>query len=157
MSKENRRDPKLDPKPVKILNPNSLQFIDYMFYRLPFKFPNLASQEKLQGMHKLTADVETFLNEMHEGLLDPKATPDLRKGWKELLNTEGKQGGPSNPGRSIGSSRSERNRTPMKEELAALVCLLSFVHQHCEVHMRMSFSLQEAAARRSFRRQPAWL
>ncbi len=147
MDKENRRDCKLDPKPVKFLNSNSLQFIDYMFYRLPF--PDLAALKKMQETIKLTADVVTFLNKMHEDLLDPRATSDLRKGWKEFLKTEGKQRGPSNPGRSSWSSRRERNRTPTKEELAALVCLLSFVHQHCEVHMRMSCSLQAAAARRS--------
>jgi hypothetical protein len=88
VSKEKTREPKNDLKPVKFLNLSSLGFIDCMFYRLPF--PDLASLKKLQEAHKLTAGVETFLNEMHKDLLDPRATSDLRKGWKELLKTEGK-------------------------------------------------------------------
>ncbi len=83
--------------------------------------------------------------------MDPRAVSDLGKGWNEFLTwkTEGKHAGSSNHGRSSGGGRRERNRTPTQEELAALVGLLSFVHQHCEVHMRISSSLQAAAAARS--------
>ena len=129
---------------VPFLNPNSLACIDEMFYRLPF--PDSVQLEKLQEEWKVTADAVNFLREMQEELEHPRAMDDLRKGWIKFLEEETGSRGPPNPARLSESSRRERNRTPTEEELEELVCLLSFLNQHCEVHMMMFCSLQGAEA-----------
>ena len=119
-----------------------------MFYRLPF--PDLQQLEKLQDGYKITSDVSKFLSEIHEDLEQPRAFEDLRKGWVSYLTTETKSRGKSNPVKEHQKIRRDRNKTPTQEEIEALVCLLSAVHQHCEVHIMMSCSFQEreeAAAR----------
>lgn len=119
-----------------------------MFYRLPF--PDLQHLERLQEQHKVTADVQTFLADVRADLEDPRAFEDLRKGWVSYLRSETKSGGKSNPVKEQQKIRRDRNKTPTQEEIEALVCLLSAVHQHCEVHIMMSCSFQEreeAAAR----------
>ena len=133
---------------VPLLNPYSISFIDEMFYRLPF--PDLQHLERLQEQHKVTGDVQTFLADVRADLEDPRAFEDLRKGWVSYLRTETKSGGKSNPVKEQQKNRRERNKTPTQEEIEAMVCLLSAVHQHCEVHIMMSCSFQEqeeAAAR----------
>ena len=122
--------------------------MDEMFYRLPF--PDLQHLERLQEQHKVTADVQTFLADVRADLEDPRAVEDLRKGWVSYLRTETKSRGKSNPVKEQQKNRRERNKTPTQEEIEAMVCLLSAVHQHCEVHIMMSCSFQEreeAAAR----------
>ena len=133
---------------VPLLNPYSISFIDEMFYRLPF--PDLQHLERLQEQHKVTGDVQTFLADVRADLEDPRAFDDLRKGWVSYLRTETKSGGKSNTVKEQQKNRRDRNRTPTQEEIEAMVCLLSAVHQHCEVHIMMSCSFQEqeeAAAR----------
>ena len=73
------------------------------------------------------------------------------------LRAETKSGGKSNPVKEQQSSRRERNRTPTQEEIDAMVCLLSVVHQHCEVHIMIScsFQKQEEAGTTSQRSSPA--
>ena len=140
---------------VPLLNPYSISFIDEMFYRLPF--PDLQHLERLQEQHKVTADVQTFLADVRADLEDPRAFEDLRKGWVSYLRTETKSRGKSNPLKEQQKNRRERNKTPTQEEIEAMVCLLSTVHQHCEVHIMMpcSFQEQEEAGTTSQRSPPA--
>ena len=51
-------------------------------------------------------------------------------------------------------SRRYRNKTPTESEIEDMVCLLSLVHQHCEVHKMMSCSFQESEKAESASQPP---
>jgi hypothetical protein len=105
-----------------------------MFFRLPF--PDIARMEKLHQSMKIAADVFSFLGDMQDDLRQPRAMEDLRRGWKDFLETEmtSSDFGQHNLGKSSQSKRRQRNKTPTTSEEedreegstleAAQVCLL---------------------------------
>ncbi len=78
-SKEHKKDATLGPDEVPFLNPNSLQSIDEMFFRLPF--PDNQRMEKVHERACVQQDVATFLGDMQSDLAEGRAMLDLRSGW----------------------------------------------------------------------------
>ena len=87
-----------------------------MFFRLPF--PDISRMEKLHLSMKISADVISFLGDMEDDLKQPRAMDDLRRGWKDFLETETTSSGcgQHNLGKSSQCKRRERNKTPTSSE-----------------------------------------
>jgi hypothetical protein len=87
-----------------------------MFFRLPF--PDIARMEKLHQSMKISADVFSFLGDMEDDLKQPRAMEDLRRGWKDFLETEMPSSGfgQHNLGKCSQSKRRQRNKTPTTSE-----------------------------------------
>ena len=67
---------------------------------------------------KISADVISFLGDMEDDLKQPRAMDDLRRGWKDFLETETTSSGcgQHNLGKSSQCKRRERNKTPTSSE-----------------------------------------
>lgn len=90
-----------------------------MFFRLPF--PDTSRMEKLHQSMNISNDVFSFLGDMQDDLKQPRAMEDLRRGWKDFLDTEATSSGfgHQNLGKSSQSKRRERNKTPTSSEDAS--------------------------------------
>jgi len=117
-SKEHKKDASLGPDEVSFLNPNSLQTIDEMFFRLPF--PDSQRMEKVHERAGVQQDVATFLGEMQSDLAEVRAMLDLRRGWiayieqylADSTDASGHRRPPVNPCRRSSASRRAACRTP---------------------------------------------
>ena len=109
----------------------------------------------MQEQYKITADVAKYQAKVQVDLLQLRAMDDLQENWVDYLGTERiSSRGIPNPARSSKISRRNRNKTPMKSEIENMVCLLSLIHQHWEVHKMISYSFQEEEEERSVSQRP---
>ena len=85
-SKQNMRDPQLAPIGRLLLNKDSLQVFDDMFFRLPF--PDIQRMDKLLERKNLVGEIAQFLKDIRSDFDDPRILTDFRDGWMAYLHIE---------------------------------------------------------------------